>query len=257
MTRFLSILALTLYALTAHAADVVLGRLADLTWAGTGSVRVASFSSAVLPDVTNGVVSWWKMDEGTGATVADATGGTNTLSLSLGAGWTNGVAGSALRFPGTNGVAISVSNTGENSTSVTISAWVWVRTNSFGQYIVAKNNSITTRGLIVGFQSGHYNIYNVTGYPTGSAADTQMPCTTGTWQHVVYASNGSTLQGYVDGVLVVNRAANLNGVNANGWRLGQYTDGNSRLNGAVDEVRIYNRALSSNEVFTIWNKYKP
>jgi hypothetical protein len=78
------------------------------------------------------------------------------------------------------------------------------------------------------------------------------------WCHVVYQRNGTTLNGWVNGVRV------FNGENDNGYgsvstaqsrvnKIGAYSTGTSyNLNGRISNIQIYSRSLSTKE---IWKNY--
>jgi hypothetical protein len=229
-------------------------------YVGTNAVQAVSvgtnvvWTSFVEP---TGRIAHWQMEEGSGTNVADSSGLTNRLTLQGTVLWGAGKVGSySLYFPGTNSLALSLDNRGEVTNCVTIMAWVKPNTVTNGQYIIAKNFSTTWRGVIMGYQSGKWNIYNQN-YPlSGNTTTGAITAAAGEWQHIVYASCGTNLAGYRNGVRVVNvPGANLNSLNANNWRIGQYTTG-SLFAGFLDDVRIYNRALTDAEVNAIYQRTK-
>ena len=70
----------------------------------TLSTLVKSFyaTSVAVADTTSGLVAHWKLDEGSGTTASDASGGGNTGTLVNGPVWTSGKVVSALSFDGVN-----------------------------------------------------------------------------------------------------------------------------------------------------------
>lgn len=105
------------------------------------------------------------------------------------------------------------------------------------------------RAVILGFQDGFWNVFN-DAYPTGTAADTQIAATANAWQQVAFVSDGSTLQGYLNGVQQYSRSANLNVVTFLQRRLGSASASNYYA-GALDCWREYARALSADEVYAL------
>lgn len=90
---------------------------------------------------------------------------------------------------------------------------IWLRPDNVtsGRYVLdCGNSALDSRTIICGFQSGCWNVFK-NGYPTGTASQTQMAASgVGIWDHVLYQSNGSTLQGYLNGVKLVDVSASLN-----------------------------------------------
>src|SRR4030095_10522659 len=71
------------------------------------------------------LVAYWKFDEGSGTSAADASGNGNTATLVNGPVWTAGRVGNALYFDGINdNLTVPDSNSLDPSSSFTLSAWV-------------------------------------------------------------------------------------------------------------------------------------
>jgi hypothetical protein len=77
-----------------------------------------------------------------------------------------------------------------------------------------------------------------------------------TWHHAASVFNGSTIQGYIDGVPVGSAvSANPPRTDTNVWEMGARSSGTEgRLTGQLDDVRIYNRALSAAEIWEMYTK---
>ncbi|MDP2704970.1 MAG: LamG domain-containing protein [bacterium] len=170
---------------------------------------------------------------------------------------TIGKVGQALQFDGINDYVINSVFSGGTNGGVTISLWAKPAGTTVNQYLIDYGQALGTdsRSIILGFQDGYWNIFK-NAYPTGVAADTQIAASgPGIWDNVVYTSNGTTLQGYRNGQLVINVSANLNRTAAPAkTSIGRPIDVDSDYyKGAIDEVRIYNKALTASEVLQLYN----
>ena len=225
--------------------------MAQCTFRDQAFLRQFWVPPSPLPNVTNGLIAWWKLDDGTGSTCADSAG-TNTGVIIGTPAWTNGVINGGLGFTGTQSMAST--NSSSNLVAVTIALWVWPPNANANAYIVDYEGPGSTerRSLCSGFQDGYFNIYN-SGWPTGNAADTQVPITESAWQHIAYCSDGSTIQAYKNGTRIVNVSGNLNQASVQTLiRIGSELNLGNFFPGNLDDIRIYNRALSSNEVQTVY-----
>lgn len=98
-------------------------------------------------------------------------------------------------------------------------------------------NSIT---VLLGVDNGFYNIFR-NGYPTGSAADTQIAASgAGIWDRLVYQSDGSTVRGFLNGALVVSVSGTLSRGVPTDLTLarGIGSQGSNHLVGILDEVFV-------------------
>ncbi len=214
-------------------------------------------ASATTTATISGLVGAYSFNAGTGTSVADASGNSNTGTI-VGASWTaGGKYGSALSFNGSSSY-IDLGNpavlglTG----SMTVSAWINAAANPPNDgIIIAKSDSTSGWQLKTSADTGVRQFgVAVSG---NSSSRTQRYSKTvpalNTWYHVagVYNASASTLDVYVNGVLdsgvLVGTvpASQLNSsVNVNiGRRTGGYY-----FNGVIDEVHVYNRALAQSEI---------
>lgn len=243
-------------ALTAHGADVVLGRRSDMTWSGAGTTQVASFGAA---DVTAGLVAWWKFNEGTGTTTVDSIS-SYSLSVSGGAVWTNGKSGNALWFDGVNDHASMIAPPAFLLTNYTLTAWVKPYSNGGNLY-----STIAGR-LIPGAPYVSYSLAQYTdgkwyaGISATPSTYQMSDLTTNAWTFLAISYNGANLIGFAnDSTGFVRSVSATINTNAGTFSVAGFNfspSAGSSYKGIVDDVRLYNRALSSNEVYQIWNKYK-
>lgn len=179
---------------------------------------------------------------GTAPQMIDSTGNgddlTSTGSMTSGDS-VSAVVGNGVNFDGVNDRLENTSYSGGVSSNVTISVWVNPDNIIDNKYISSFEfeGAANRRALIYGYQDGHVNVFNNGAYPTESATDTQMSAPAGSFSHVVYTANGTTLRGYVDGVEIVNVSANLDVTGLDYLAVGGSTTGNY-FGGSIDEYKI-------------------
>jgi hypothetical protein len=208
------------------------------------------------PRPTGGLVAAYAFDEGTGATVGDASGN-GLAGRIVGATWTTaGKYGGALSFNGWSSYVDLGNPTGLQITgSMTWSAWILATANP------PDDGQIIAKSYEAGWQfktspdTGPHTFG--TGVSTDGTSLTQRYSKTvrelNTWYHVagVYNAVARTLAIYVNGVLD-------NGVLRGTVPAGQYNApqnvtigrraGGFYFQGRIDEVRVYDRALSQAEI---------
>ena len=210
-----------------------------------------------------GLVGYWKLDEGRGTIATDSSGNDNDGTLNGDPNWVTGkVGGYALDFDGDGDyVNVPDNNTGlDIDSNMTIAAWV--KLNSVGPhlfYIVTKQPSGTAGDNYPGnyefkiqFPSWHLNLSHqsstgqvCSGYKSTSAVGF------GQWYHVaVTLVEGGNVNFYIDGVPVgtSSQYGTFGILNDEPVRIGARKDANYWFNGIIDEVAIYNRALSASEI---------
>jgi len=207
---------------------------------------------------TRGLQAWWKMDEGTGARTADASGRGNA-GIVAGApppSWTSGVSSNGLFFEGNGASFVVVAgsrNLGVISNAITVAAWV--RPVSFNAHVVTKwlGNGATDGSWILSVTQGKAGLELFL-----NGVYTPLPGNTvwsgdGEWHHIAGTYDGSTMSVYLDGSFDGSRSASgkIDIVNASLF-LGQQPDGSFPYEGDMDNVRIYNRALTAAEILQLF-----
>lgn len=158
-----------------------------------------------------------------------------------------GQVGSGIDFDGTDDRLSETSYSGESGNPVTIEFWAKPTGTSADQYAIYREIAGVTanvRAVILGFQDGFWNIFNGA-YPTGTAADTQIAATAGVWQYIAFKSDGSTVEGHLNGTQQYSVSANLNTAAPNTLRIATPASSNWYA-GVLDEIRISNAARSTN-----------
>ncbi len=224
--------------------------------------------------ITNGLVSWWRMNEKVGTTIKDSFGtNTGTSANNASTMTVAGKVGNALDFNGSDDyvtIGNSTSLDFSSSTGLTVSCWVKIN-----------NSADTTRNFLVSKHNGGANgtffleVFNpstntvtikVMDTDTGtqnSVVESTVTINDGAWHHIVGVANvtNTSMQLYIDGVQKQNVSKSLlsSGIKEEDIPVvfGQFYNAGAynslHLNGALDEVCIFNRALSATEVTALYD----
>jgi glucose/arabinose dehydrogenase/PKD repeat protein len=209
---------------------------------------IATFNATTGP---GGLVAAYSFNEGSGASVADASGGGNVGSIGSATWSTAGKYGNALSFNGSSArVAVPDSPSLRLTSGMTLEAWVFpTLVNTAWRDVIYKGNddyyleatsSNSGRPVGGGIIGGSYG----EAYGTSNLA-------ANAWTHLAATYDGTTLRLYVNGTQVSSVArsgaiATSNGVLSIGGDplYGQFFEGR------IDDVRIYNRALTQAQIQT-------
>ncbi|MDB4978767.1 MAG: hypothetical protein JWM56_953, partial [Candidatus Peribacteria bacterium] len=210
----------------------------------------------------NGLVGYWKFDEGRGISTRDVSGNGNTGTRSgTGTTWSGSSLATAIgfdnpyamQFNGTNDYTdmgnASVLNIGTSPYSLSL----WFKTPTVQanwRGIAEKGVSNTVNyGIWIASSSFNYRIDYVTGNGGYDDVFSSSSVVANHWYHVVGTWDGTTKKFYVDGVLNGSSVPTTNGKPTS--ISAAFTVGQARasfFDGNVDDVRLYNRTLSANEV---------
>jgi len=214
--------------------------------------------------MTQGLIGYWGLEEGSGATTYDGSGNSNNGTLTNSPKWTSGIkplsggvsGGGALSFDGVNDY-VDIGVTSGITSVYSIEAWIKIGgSTGLSQRILAGK---TIEGSPVMDIDSTYHPRFVTDnsdiFLTSSNA-----LNVGGWYHFVVIANGKYKAIYINGVLDIGEtdptytatwdtSGHLIGAGlATPWRF---------FKGSIDEVRIYNRALSAVEVSYHYNRGGP
>jgi len=201
------------------------------------------------PDITTGLVGYWKFDQASGLTAADSAG-TNAGTLNGGSGWTAGRFAGAVSLNGTTGFVNVNDNAPLNPTRITMAAWIQPQASGVGM-VVSKSDGLqywlryetTTISMRV----------NVNG--TAMLFTKQYSFAPGSWYHVAGTYDGANMVIYVNGSAIGSFAISGQATTLNGpLNIGRR--GPSNINyfpGVIDDARIYNRALSASDIAALYN----
>ncbi len=233
---------------------------ATFTLPGTYVLQLAASDGALtgsdtLTVTATGVVGAWKMDEGSGTQLLDASGLSNTGTLSGSPTWVPGQAGLALRLNGTTDAAMVPHQASLMPTrALTLAAWV--RTSKSApatQAVINKAVVNTTDGYELTLALGGTVFFRLNQRTSGdtyrATATTPYPLNGSGWQHVAGTYDGTTMRLYVNGQqeAALPGPASIAG-NTLSVGIGAHSDGTRLFQGDLDEARIYNRALSASEI---------
>jgi hypothetical protein len=202
---------------------------------------------------TGGLVGWWKLDEGSGNTAADAGDKGLDGSLVGDTSWVDGIVAGALAFDG-DGDYVDVGKDPAFDITQQITVSAWIKVNAFNK----KFQAIVTKGDSAWRLQRNYNNntleFACSGLVVSGNRWGSIHCTVdvndGMWHHVAGTYDGSQICLYVDGKLDASSTASGT-IKINNQPV--YIGGNSERpdrfwNGLIDDVRLYSYALTADEV---------
>jgi len=215
-------------------------------------VVVFLFNSPLLAD---GLVGWWKFDEGQGETVADSSGHGNDGKIFGVTSWVDGYVGKgALKIIG-GGVKIADSPL-LRPPQVTVAMWV----NFSGRQVPSarlfqKGNDNRETINIQGGEGG-IGFSLATAPRENRGVNARQKFEIGKWYHITGTYDGSEIRIYVNGKVVNKQTVGSFVPYAEVGEplvIGNRPPDMARpLNAIVDDVRIYNRPLSDDEVWQLY-----
>ncbi|WP_258724057.1 LamG-like jellyroll fold domain-containing protein [Cellulomonas sp. NS3] len=215
---------------------------------------LSPYAQKVLDD---GARSFWRLGEGSGATVRDWAGFNPATALD---GVTRGTAGvvagdpdTASTFDGTDAGRVASQRAQMGRDAFTVEAWFRTTTRAGGKIVGFGN-------LATGNSARHdRNLYmNTSGqvlfgaFP-GTTRTLQSPTALndGEWHHVSGTLGADGMSLYVDGKRVASRADTVSALAFDGyWRIGGDTtwSGGRNFTGSIDDVAVYDRPLTAAEI---------
>jgi hypothetical protein len=230
-----------------------------------GSVDSGAKTLIVLNTEMDGLVGWWKFDEGSGTVAYDSSGNGNDGNLMGGPTWTTGKIGGALKFDGVNKY-VDVGNSSMLNPSDSMSITCWFLPSEISDYghgtpIVTRyvaGSDYSRKSYVLKFSSlgkPEYYLYN--GSSPYASAKTQMVLLTDQYYFIAVAF--STLGGsmYLNNIKVAElNLGELTSImqSSVSTRIGSWGHNDwPEFKGLIDDVRIYDRALSAGEVQALYN----
>ncbi len=234
---------------------VVFGVVAGLVYGcGTGPIQAVGLD----PDpLAPGVVAHWRFDDGSGISLADASGNHHDGAI-VGStwSWTAGHFGGALHFE--QGDYVSVDGFPDATSGWTVAAWVQIPSQvaSAGDATLISTEDALKGGWELLVTSSKYHFGFWTGIPTlndYAYAECSNCIHPDLWQHLaaVVDGNAMTLALYLDGELQTrNSIPKLISPGVPTLNMGRWATTNPArpLVGSLDDVAIWNRALSADEI---------
>ena len=224
---------------------------------------------AILAGLDNGLLAYWKMDETSGVTAADATGNGNTAALKGGCVWASGKIGGALSFNGTDGYADYGNKPGLNfaaNAPFTYAAWIKT-TDNFGLIFSQRNSAgdSPVLDIAVGYNGLDESpgcvmaLLREDGAATGKHGNlVGGRISDGTWHHAALTRNaGGRIELFLDGASQGAGAGPAGAITTDlrtigcerCWVLADARGADRQyLSATIDDARIYNRALTAAEI---------
>jgi type II secretory pathway pseudopilin PulG len=245
------------------------------------ATSTATSTSVIRNEQNSGLVTWWRMNEGTSDILADSAGSNDGQCYGTLPTWTTGIASSspyALDFEYSTGastcipydpIADDVYNPDDLNfdDQFTISAWVKPEAlnGSANHSIINKSDITYNKGYEMRIMStgakANCRIYNGETYFDVDSPDSDI--TAGNLYHIacVYDNDSNRFQLYVyesgTGVLSSTTYSGTVPILVNDYMEphisypGYGTSPAGNFDGIMDEVRFYNRALSDEEIYAL------
>ena len=153
----------------------------------------------------------WGFNEGSGTSVADASGSGHSGSIS-GATWTtSGRFGAALTFNGTNNsVAINDTPALDLTSGMTIAAWVYPTTLSGWRTVLMKEGSGGLAWSLYGHDNAPHPAATINTGGADQSLDGTQQLPANTWTFLAATYDGTTLRLFVNGTQVSSRPVSGN-----------------------------------------------
>jgi hypothetical protein len=234
-------------------------------------ISAATLDKLLLPvqtahAATPGLVGYWPLDNSSGTTATDTSGGNHNGTLNNGPAWVTGKIGTALSFNGSNTTVDINHNIVDTSGSFSVAAWVQLSSLNNWSTAVSQDGANVSGFFLqytspsAGTDGGKFAFSLLSSDSTSATvvrATSPFSPVANTWYHLVGvhdASNGQSRL-YVNGNLVATRS-----VSATWNATGETVIGRARYSagpvdywpGLIDDVQISNQALSDASVKTLY-----
>jgi hypothetical protein len=217
--------------------------------------------------ILNGLIGWWRLDEGQGSIGNDVSGIGSHAPIPSGVTWTDGYLGKTILSTNLAANRINLSSFVGNFSQISqasFSVCCWFRftntTNAQPLLTIQQATSTNQCLHILKRESTNPNANLITFAFYSNDSHSTTAITDNKWHHFAgtYDYNSGTGTGtrkiYIDGVLetTATSVAPLN-FTPNEMSIGYVNfSGPTVLEGSINDMRIYNRALNASEVSTIY-----
>ena len=214
----------------------------------------AAVTVTVANSAASSLIAAYGFEEGSGATVIDLSGNSNTGTISGATRTTSGRFGSALSFNGVNNwVTVADAASLDLSTGMTLEAWVNPTALSGWRTVVFKETSAGLAYVLYANDNdpkpATYVRRTGASLSDGASGTVQLPLNT--WTHLAATFDGVNLRLFVGGVRVDSQPVSGSITQSvNPLHIGGNAIWGEYFAGSIDEVRIYNRALTAAEIAT-------
>lgn len=195
----------------------------------------------------NGLVGWWKFDEGSGTTAADSSGNGNDGIITAGTFVSGRIGSSAISLNGSTSLVVKASGIVQ---SPPFSVSVWIKGNTQG---VALSILSSASGNWDGWYMGPGYLVAVNNNDFSATDASNSDVDSAVWKHfcfVVASSVGRDV--YVNGVIgTTGTISSTPSFGSYRFTLGcsyRQTVQDNFADGLYDDVRVYNRVLTPTEI---------
>lgn len=217
--------------------------------------------STLNPNIvcTEGMVAYWKFDEGSGSVANDSVN--ENHGIIYGATWTTGIVGGALSFDGIDDYVTTESKYWGFSTTATVACWINTTTTIECAIFSLGHDFVEDELLLFLKPDGKVGIYNHKSSGIFNVRYSGSSVNDGKWHFVVGQLTGSgqleDLHIFIDGVEetgttwaypaqdIVDSTPRQAII---GWRARADNIHHEHFNGSIDEVAIYKKALTAEEI---------
>ncbi len=230
--------------------------------------NLGNVKSTVAHDGTTAPVARWKLDETTGYSAGDSSGGNRTATHGTGMHWNTDHGGGALLDGTADSWAHTTGPAVNTAGSYTVSAWVKL-TSTSSNYTAVSQDGDYHAGFLLGYvqSANKWAIRIPTRDDASGQLGTQLVYSTaapavGTWTHLtaVYDTSTAKVSLYVNGAL-----QGSDDVTTPWSANGDLQIGRTRYQGAydgfwpggIDDVQVYGEALSGSQVSAVYNGTLP
>lgn len=222
-----------------------------------GRVNALDFGY-VAKSFTNGLWSYWNLNEGSGVLAHDLSGNVHDATLTNGATWNvSGRLGSAVSLDGINDYLFVNNGPVAGNSAFSIAFWfkttATVRERQYDERSNSNTNTVLTTSVnedVAG--DAAFDITDDAGVNAFLTAGA-LNLNNGNWHHyAVVQSSRNARQLFIDGVLKASDATSLGQMTPNLNRIGANAlDGSRPFAGSLDDIRLYNRALTPAEIASL------
>jgi len=193
-----------------------------------------------------GLVGYWKFDEGKGDVASDSSGNKNDAKIVRSPEWVDGKFGKALKFDGGKTQKVEVPHSDSFTKIVeAVTMEAWVNPANFNAWMSFGVKGDITYGMFIN-PAAYVRMH----YSGGSTLDT--PANTikaNEWTHVVGTYDGKTVMIYLNGVKQAEvKASAAIPASAATYVIGGTQESRDWFSGMIDEVKVYSRGLTEDEV---------
>jgi hypothetical protein len=241
-------------------------------WYWSARAGVKSNTAASQPqgvgNLDSGLAGYWKFDETSGTSAADASTNSNNATLAGATqSWVSGQIGGALDFNGLDDIAtVTYSASLTSATALSYAFWIKPDLNDGNGFLGALNGEDGSSYNFIridnsGTEAGNPTVAIVrTINATLATRSVQFAYPVSTWFHGVYTYDGVYERLYINGKELGEWAQTGNFATNTEYGLvfGKKSSSiGTEYDGALDEVRFYSRALSVDEVAQLYTLATP